>query len=67
MNTPRNRAPNALRAAGSVAYDFYAFTLFLVFLVLVFAVGAPLRGLDALLGTRLLDRLVHLFEFCGGL
>lgn len=46
----------------TLLYDAWSFFTFLIFLVLVFTVGAPLRLLDRLFGIRLLDRLIWLFE-----
>ncbi|GEM_PF-5178269 len=51
-------------AAKTLAYDFFNFSAFVLFLALVFLVGGPLRIADRLFGTRLLDGLIRLFESC---
>lgn len=48
----------------TLAKDFYNFTAFLLFVALVFAIGGPLRLIDRVFGTRLLDGFIRFFEFC---
>lgn len=49
-----------------LAYDAYEFALLLTCLALVATVGVALRLVDAVLGTRLLDGLLWLFDRVGG-
>ena len=56
--------PGLVPAGRTLLRDLYNFATFLLFLVLVFAVGAPLRLLDRVFRIRLLDRLIRIFEMC---
>lgn len=50
--------------AAILAKDLFNFATFLLFVALVFAIGGPLRLIDRLFRTKLLDGLIRFFESC---
>jgi hypothetical protein len=47
----------------TLLYDYVSFVLFLVFIGICVIVGKPLYFVDQKLRTRMVERLIRLFEF----
>jgi hypothetical protein len=44
-------------------YDYISFVLFLIFVIICLVIGRPLYYLDKIMKTRMVDHLIHFFEY----
>lgn len=47
----------------TILYDYISFLLFLAFIAVCYVIGRPLYFMDQKLHTRMVERLIRLFEF----
>ncbi len=59
---PRFLSGGLIRPLGTLLYDFFSFTTFLLYFPICLIVGGPAYLLDRTLGTRCLDRLIRILE-----